>query len=85
MSSNKKVIIHYLFHSGFTVEYGDYFLVFDYYPPPDGTLIPEFSKRTSQIRLQDIAILLFLSATAIMIISVQRYLTGKNTTLHSPI
>jgi len=45
MSSNKKVIIHYLFHSGFTVEYGDYFLVFDYYPPPDGTLIPEFSEK----------------------------------------
>jgi len=31
MNPNRKVLIHYLYHSGFTVEYGDYFLVFDYY------------------------------------------------------
>jgi L-ascorbate metabolism protein UlaG (beta-lactamase superfamily) len=27
----KGIIIHYIYHSGFTVEYGDYFLVFDYF------------------------------------------------------
>lgn len=35
MSSNKKVLIHYIFHSGFAVEVGDYFFVFDYYDPSD--------------------------------------------------
>ncbi len=34
MNSNKKVLIHYIFHSGFAVEVDDYFLVFDYYDPP---------------------------------------------------
>ena len=31
MNPGRKVLIHYLYHSGFTVEYGDSFLVFDYY------------------------------------------------------
>lgn len=34
VNSNKKVLIHYLFHSGFAIEAGDYFLVFDYYDCP---------------------------------------------------
>ena len=39
MVPERKVLIRYLYHSGFTVEYGDYFLVFDYFkqnsPMPD--------------------------------------------------
>lgn len=35
MTSNKKVLIHYIFHSGFAIELDNYFLVFDYYDPPD--------------------------------------------------
>jgi len=31
VSSGRKALIRYLYHSGFTVEYEDYFLVFDYY------------------------------------------------------
>ncbi len=34
MNSNKNVLIHYIFHSGFAIEVGDYFLVFDYYDHP---------------------------------------------------
>lgn len=44
MNSRAKAVIHYLFHSGFTVEYGDYFLMFDYYMPA-GTLIPGFTEK----------------------------------------
>jgi L-ascorbate metabolism protein UlaG (beta-lactamase superfamily) len=40
LDSGKKALIHYLFHSGFTVEVGKYFLVFDYFRPPGGN--PEF-------------------------------------------
>lgn len=31
MAAAEKVFIHYLYHSGFAVEYNSYFLVFDYY------------------------------------------------------
>ncbi len=36
--SNKKALIQYLFHSGFTVETGDYFLIFDFFDPSDNTV-----------------------------------------------
>lgn len=35
MANTATVVIHYLFHSGFAVEYGDYLLIFDYYNPPN--------------------------------------------------
>ena len=38
MSRTEKAVIYYLFHSGFAVEYGDYFMVFDYYKPPNDAL-----------------------------------------------
>ena len=38
MGRAKKAMIHYLFHSGFAVEYGDYFMIFDYYKLPNNTI-----------------------------------------------
>lgn len=36
MTAGKTVVIHYLYHSAFTVQLEDYFLVFDYFPYPSG-------------------------------------------------
>jgi L-ascorbate metabolism protein UlaG (beta-lactamase superfamily) len=43
MGSTAKAVIHYLFHSGFAVEYGDYFMIFDYYKLPGSTGVSGFS------------------------------------------
>ena len=40
MNSGKKVIIQYIFHSGFALEIDDYFLVFDYFNPPGSDQSP---------------------------------------------
>jgi L-ascorbate metabolism protein UlaG (beta-lactamase superfamily) len=37
LSLEREIIIHYIYHSGFAVEYGDYFFVFDYFKQKEGT------------------------------------------------
>jgi len=53
MSSNFKAVISYLFHSGFALEYEDYFLIFDYYKPPENIMDSGFNKKDLENGLEN--------------------------------
>jgi L-ascorbate metabolism protein UlaG (beta-lactamase superfamily) len=51
VSAVRRALVHYLFHSGFAVEYGDYFLLFDFYEPPHEVWKPGLSKEEISDRI----------------------------------